>query len=123
MDTTIDIIKKLTDDLDHLCENELYTPEDLMDGTPCLTVEQVKKWIKKALGMRLRPGNRVRYIHEDIDNIRASGFYPPIGTLGTVVDVDYSFKYPVIEVQWDSGTNGDGVWWCYVTDVEYVEEE
>lgn len=66
---------------------------------------------------KIKKGMRVKYIFKDTDLIRASGFYPPIGTMGTVVNVDTQ----TIEVQWDSGTKDPGVWWCYPTDVEIVE--
>lgn len=65
-------------------------------------------------------GKRVRYIHEDTNNYRRGGYYPPIGTLGTVFwDADDG----TIQVHWDFGTIGDGNWWCRITDVEVVEGE
>lgn len=62
-------------------------------------------------------GTRVRYIHEDTEEDKALGFYPPIGTCGTVVWVREESKN--IVVKWDSGTIGEGTWWC---EIEYVEE-
>lgn len=38
--------------------------------------------------MKLNIGDRVRYIHEDTEDDKESGYYPPIGTLGTVVDME-----------------------------------
>lgn len=72
----------------------------------------------------MKVGMRVRYIHEDSEYDKRIGFFPPIGTLGTVLKVDPGPKgKEQIFVQWDSGTIGDGRWWCYWTDVEIVEGE
>lgn len=69
----------------------------------------------------MKVGTRVRYIREENALYKASGFYPPIGTLGTVKDTDVCKKgEEQIFVAWDSGTIGDGVWWCYESDVEVV---
>lgn len=62
-------------------------------------------------------GTRVKYIHIDTPEDRNTGFYPPIGTLGTVVYVDYDNS---IKVKWDKGTDDDGVWWCEKSDVVIV---
>jgi hypothetical protein len=58
-------------------------------------------------------GSRVRYIHEDTEDDKKTGYYPPIGTLGTVKMVEEH----TFEVQWDSGVKGCGPWWCHHTDV------
>lgn len=72
----------------------------------------------------MQEGMRVRYIHEDTEYDKRMGFFPPIGTLGTVERVDSGPKgKEQILVQWDSGTIGHGRWWCYWSDVEIVEEE
>lgn len=59
-------------------------------------------------------GSRVRYIRVDNEDDKATGYYPPIGTLGTVVGND-GYCY---QVNWDSGTKGNGIYWCDHTDVE-----
>lgn len=66
----------------------------------------------------LKVGSRVRYIHEDSDDDKESGFYPPIGTLGTITYIDKDS----IQVKWDEGTEGDGIWWCELECVEEVTE-
>lgn len=63
-------------------------------------------------------GSRVKYIRNDDEYYRETSYYPPIGTLGTVVQVDSEDN--TIEVEWDSGTMGRGIWWCNNTDVEVV---
>ena len=68
-----------------------------------------------------KKGTRVRYISDDADG----RFYPPKNTLGTCMggtDIDISGKILVC-VKWDTGTKGDGTWYCYDTDIEIVEEQ
>ena len=60
-------------------------------------------------------GTRVRYINPDASD---GYYYPPVGTLGTVMDCDEDGP----EVRWDSSTKGDGIWWCGFEDVEVVTE-
>ena len=67
----------------------------------------------------LKVGSRVKYIHEDTMEDKASGFYPPIGTFGTVV---YADELDTFQVKWDDGTDGDGIWWCEPESVEEVTE-
>ena len=67
----------------------------------------------------MKVNTRVRYIHIDSEEEKKFGYYPPIGTLGTVIWVDDDGD---IVVKWDSGTKGDGKWYCGIADVEEVEE-
>ena len=62
----------------------------------------------------LKVGTRVKYIRGDTEEDKATGYYPPIGTLGTIVTAD-TCGY---QVQWDEGTKGNGMWYCDCTDVE-----
>ena len=62
-------------------------------------------------------GDRVRYISIDSEDDKATGFYPPVGTCGIVVDVDEGG----LMVKWGNGTK-DGEWWCCFDDVEVVPE-
>lgn len=64
-------------------------------------------------------GARVKYVCIDTEEDKETGFYPPVGTLGTVVNADNTG----VRVNWDSGTKGEGVWWCGYKDVEVVEVE
>lgn len=66
----------------------------------------------------MKLGTRVKYIHIDTEEDKETGFYPPVGTFGTVVGIDNTG----VRVKWDSGTNGEGVWWCGCEDVEEVED-
>ena len=61
-------------------------------------------------------GSRVKYIREDTEFDKERGWYPPIGTHGTVKEI-YEED---IRVQWDYGTRDDGLWFCGHTDVEEI---
>ena len=63
-------------------------------------------------------GSRIKYIREDNTDDKSTGYYPPIGTRGTVID---SYSDGNIEVRWDKGTKGEGIWWCFISDVEEVQ--
>lgn len=64
-------------------------------------------------------GTRVKYIHIDTEDDKETGYYPPVGTFGTVVEIDGTG----ICVKWDNGTK-NGCWWCSFEDVEdmYYDE-
>ena len=66
----------------------------------------------------LKVGSIVRYNRKDNAEDIESGFYPPIGTRGTIVTVGLGND---IEVQWEHGARGDGIWWCETKDVIEVE--
>jgi hypothetical protein len=61
-------------------------------------------------------GTRVRYIRIDNEEYKESGFYPSVGTLGTVKKIH---KFDIL-VKCDSGTKGDGTWWTEPESVEKV---
>ena len=64
----------------------------------------------------LEVGTRVRYIREDAEWKKATGWYPPVGTLGTVRED----RGCTLRIHWDSGTKGDGIWACEPAAVEVV---
>ena len=73
----------------------------------------------------MKVGTRVRFIGDETYAMyKSSGYYPPIGTPGTVEKTDARRKgKEQVLVAWDSGTKGEGVWWCYESEVEIVEGE
>lgn len=68
----------------------------------------------------MQVGTRVRYIREDNPRDKASGYYPPINTLGTIITIDDNDH--TYQVRWDKGTIDNGIWWCNFADVEKVED-
>ena len=62
----------------------------------------------------LKRGMRVKYIGNMYEIFPP--YYPPIGTLGTIVDIDGDG----VEVKWDEGTSGNRTSWCDEKDVEVV---
>lgn len=70
----------------------------------------------------MKIGTRVRFNgKEAYEAYKTSGFFPPDGTLGTVEDIDTRRRG--LLVAWDSGTIGEGIWWCDEGAVEIVEGE
>ena len=67
----------------------------------------------------IKVGDRVRYIAEDSVEDKESGFYPPKGTIGTVIWVgNDSGQY---HIQWPMGTTkGGGCWYTEKESVELV---
>ena len=67
----------------------------------------------------IKVGDKVRYIAEDSNEDKESGFYPPKGTIGTVLwvgnDSDQCY------IQWPMGTTkGGGCWYTEKESVEMV---
>lgn len=68
-------------------------------------------------------GTRVKYVGDE--NEYTGEYYPLPGTLGVCTggtDIAPNGK-TLICVKWDTGTKGDGRWYCYDTDLEIVEED
>ena len=65
----------------------------------------------------IKVGDKVRYIAEDLIEDKESGYYPPKGTIGTVIwignDSDQCY------IRWPEGTTKGGV--CRYTEKETVE--
>lgn len=64
-------------------------------------------------------GSRVKYIWQDDEYNKQIGWFPPAGTLGTVMDID---DWGDVCVRWDSGTR-PGSWWCNPNHVKEVNTE
>lgn len=67
----------------------------------------------------MKIGDRVKYITVDSEEYKESGYYPPVGTAGTIL---YEDEMGFL-VKWDSGTIGDGEWWCSYEDVESADSD
>lgn len=71
-------------------------------------------------GRTVKIGDRVRYVTFDNDADKESGFYPPVGTAGTVTETNNNGCG--VLVKWDYGTKGSGEWWCGIEDVVLNEQ-
>ena len=70
-----------------------------------------------------KPGDKVRFIDGAIHN-RAPAFYPPAGTIGTVLTVEKEEKEIALYVQWPPKTTSQkDKWYCVANQVKPVEED
>ena len=75
---------------------------------------------EEAKTREIKVGDRVRYIFEDSKEDKETGFYPPKGTVGTVLWVGYESGQCYI--QWPEGTTeGSGRWHTEIKSVELVD--
>ena len=66
-------------------------------------------------------GDNVRYITEDTDEIKETGYYPPKGTIGTVIGIEDLDCVAPYHIRWPEGTTKtDGCWFVNRKDVELV---
>lgn len=64
-------------------------------------------------------GDKVRYIAEDSIEDKESGYYPPKGTIGTVLWVGNDGV--LCQVRWPEGTTrGSGRWYVEIENMELV---
>ena len=64
-------------------------------------------------------GDNVRYITEDTDEIKETGYYPPKGTIGVVIRIEDDAA-PYL-IRWPEGTTkSDGCWYVWRKDIELV---
>lgn len=82
---------------------------------------------EEAKTREIEIGDKVRYITEDPEDIKESGFYPPKGTIGVVIgieDLDYPASYLTSYlIRWPEGiTQDDGCWYVGIGDIELAEK-
>ena len=64
-------------------------------------------------------GDNVRYITEDTDETKETGYYPPKGTIGVVIRIEDDAA-PYL-IRWPEGTTkSDGCWYVCRKDIELV---
>ena len=64
-------------------------------------------------------GDKVRYITEDSEAAKETGYYPPKGTIGVVVRIEND-SVPYL-IRWPEGTvKDDGFWYVGREDIELV---
>lgn len=67
-------------------------------------------------------GDKVRYITEDSIEDKESGYYPPKGTIGTVIGIDLIFSAAPYHIKWPEGTTKlNGCWYVERKDIELVD--
>lgn len=70
---------------------------------------------------KIKVGDRVWYIVEDPDDIKETGYYPPKGTIGTVIGIDSIFDVAPYLIQWPKGTTKlNGCWYVEKKNIELV---
>ena len=66
-------------------------------------------------------GDKVRYIAEDSNEDKESGYYPPKGTIGVVIGIENIYRAAPYHIQWPDGTTkSDGCWYVCRKDIELV---
>lgn len=74
---------------------------------------------EEAKTREIKVGDRVRYIAENPDDIKETGYYPPKGTVGTVIGIGSIFAVAPYLIQWPEGTTkSDGCWYVSRGDIE-----
>ena len=74
---------------------------------------------EEAKTREIEIGDKVRYIAEDTDEAKESGFYPPKGTIGGVIRIEDDAA-PYL-IRWPEGTTkSDGCWYVCRKDIELV---
>lgn len=76
---------------------------------------------EEAKTREIEIGDRVRYIAEDTEGAKESGFYPPKGTIGVVIGIEddavpYHIKWPEGTTKWS------GCWYVDKEDIELVDD-
>ena len=84
--------------------------------------ENCKVCLKEETNDReIEIGDKVRYIAEDTDDAKKSGFYPPKGTIGVVIGIDPADDIAPYHIKWPAGTTKwDGCWYVDRENIELV---
>ena len=66
-------------------------------------------------------GDKVRYVTEDPDEIKETGYYPPKGTIGIVIGIEALDCTAPYHIKWPEGTTKwNGCWYVERKDIELV---
>ena len=66
-------------------------------------------------------GDKVRYIAEDPEDVKETGYYPPKGTIGIVIGIEDDGYPAPYHIKWPAGTTKlDGCWYVERKDIELV---
>ena len=75
---------------------------------------------EEAKTREIEIGDKVRYIAEDSEDAKETGYYPPKGTIGVVIRIEddaapYLIRWP------DGTTKSDGFWYAGKEDIEALK--
>lgn len=83
--------------------------------------DNCKVCLEEEKPREIEVGDKVRYITEDTDDIKELGYYPPKGTVGTVIGIDSIFDAAPYHIKWPEGTTKwNGCWYVSRGDIELV---
>ena len=91
-----------------------------LEGKITNCTDDCKRCLEEETNDReIEVGDNVRYITEDTDEIKETGYYPPKGTIGVVIRIEddaapYLIRWP------DGTTKDDGCWYVCRKDIELV---
>ena len=69
----------------------------------------------------IKVGDKVRYITEDPEDIKETGYYPPKGTIGVVIGIENIYRAAPYHIKWPEGTTKwNGCWYVRREDIELV---
>lgn len=84
--------------------------------------DDCKRCLEEELDVReINVGDKVRYITEDSIEDKESGYFPPKGTIGIVIEIEDLDCLAPYYIRWPEGTTkGDGCWYVCREDIELV---
>ena len=84
--------------------------------------DNCKVCLEEEKPQEIEVGDKVRYITEDTDDAKESGYYPPKGTIGVVIGIDSADDIAPYHIKWPAGTTKwNGCWYANRGDIELVE--
>ena len=76
---------------------------------------------EEAKTREIKVGDKVRYIAEDPEDLKETGYYPPKGTIGVVIGIDPADDIAPYHIKWPAGTTKwDGCWYVDRENIELV---
>ena len=76
---------------------------------------------EEAKTREIEIGDQVRYITEDPEDLKETGYYPPKGTIGVVIGIDPADDIAPYHIKWPAGTTKwDGCWYVDRENIELV---
>lgn len=84
--------------------------------------DDCKKCLEEEFDIReIEVGDKVRYITEDTEESKESGYYPPKGTVGMVIGIEDLDCLAQYLIQWPEGTTKwNGRWYVEKENIELV---